>query len=192
MLLADDQCLAKLRDTYAAEQALPTHAEICELLGLPSASDTAALLERLRDEGFLESTPDHGLQPADRFFDRVFMNGVQAGKPHPEFEPYSEGHQIDRWLIDEPSKTVILDVRGDSMIDAAVFDGDHAVVKKDVPVKPGDMVVAIVDGDYTIKFLAKDKKGYYLKPANKAYKNIRAKEELQIFGRVTGVFRRYK
>lgn len=83
-------------------------------------------------------------------------------------------------------------VRGDSMIEAGLMPGDTVIVKKNAPHKIGDIVVAMVDGDYTVKYLAHDKAGFYLKPGNQAYPPIRADDHLEIFGLVVGCFRKYQ
>ena len=77
------------------------------------------------------------------------------------------------------------------MIDAGLLPGDIVVVLKGSEAKVGDIAVAVVDCDYTIKYLAKDDAGFYLKAGNKEYRDIRPKESLEIFGVVTGSFREY-
>lgn len=69
--------------------------------------------------------------------------------------------------------------------------GDIVIVKKGAPSQPGDIVVAIVDNEFTVKYLAQDKRGFYLKPGNKTYPIIRAKDHLEVFGLVVGSFRKY-
>jgi repressor LexA len=192
MFERDDQHLGKLRDTYAAQQVLPAFPEMSKFLGLRSTSQVSGVVDRLKEDGFLESTINQGLRPASRFFDRVFITGVQAGKADYEMEKFVEEHQLDRYLISEPSRSVVVQVKGDSMNGAGLLNGDYVIVNTGAQAKAGDIVIAIVDGEYTVKYLAKDKKGYYLKPANKAFKNIRAEEELQIFGRVVGLARKYQ
>jgi repressor LexA len=77
------------------------------------------------------------------------------------------------------------------MVTAALLPGDIVIVKRDAPANPGDIVVAIVDREFTVKYLAKDEIGFYLTPGNKMHPNIRAKGHLQLFGLVVGSFRRY-
>ena len=77
------------------------------------------------------------------------------------------------------------------MIEAGLIEGDKLIVKRGVPSKAGDIVVAIVDGEFTVKYLAKDSRGFYLKPGNAAFDDIRPQNELELFGRVTGCFRVY-
>lgn len=78
------------------------------------------------------------------------------------------------------------------MVDAGLLPGDTVVVTKGAPAKPGDVVVALIDNEMTVKTFTQDKRGFYLEPANKAYKPIRARDQLEIFGLVVGMFRRYK
>ena len=82
-------------------------------------------------------------------------------------------------------------IRGDSMRDAGIMEGDIAIVVRGQVAKTGDIVLAVVDGDYTVKYLYKDNSGIILRPANPAYPDIRAKENLEIYGVVTGSVRKY-
>jgi len=83
-------------------------------------------------------------------------------------------------------------VKGDSMIEAGIQPGDIAVVEKRHDARAGDLVVAIVDGEFTLKTLAREKGDYVLQPANPAYPVIRPKGSLEIFGVVVGVVRKYR
>ena len=98
---------------------------------------------------------------------------------------------IDEFLVDSPSRTILLTVKGDSMIDAGLQPGDYIVVDKGGGARVGDIVVAIVDNEFTLKYLAQDKRGPYLKAGNPAYPPIRPQGRLEIFGLVTGSFRKY-
>ncbi len=187
----DQEHLDKLRDYYAQHRVLPSFSVIAKLVGLKTTSAVSAMVDRMKSAGQLESAPDRRLQPGPRFFEREILDTIQAGQPQPANEPGIEGLNIDTYLIDNPSRTVLLRVKGDSMIDAGLMPGDTVIVKKHVPHNMGDIVVAIVDGEFTVKYLAKDKRGYFLQPGNKAYKPIRARNDLEIYGVVTGSFRKY-
>jgi repressor LexA len=78
------------------------------------------------------------------------------------------------------------------MIDAGLQPGDYIVVDKGRAARVGDIVVAIVDNEFTLKYLAQDKRGPYLKAGNPAYPPIRPQGQLEIFGLITGSFRKYK
>ena len=78
------------------------------------------------------------------------------------------------------------------MIDAGIFEGDIAVVEKRVAAQAGDIVVAIVDNEFTIKTLALERGKYVLHPANPAYPVIRPRSQLELFGVVVGIIRKYR
>ena len=97
---------------------------------------------------------------------------------------------IDEMLVRVPSKTMLIKVKGDSMIDAGIHEGDMLVVEKGPHANVGEIVVAIVDNEFTVKYLEREKEGFVLKPANKAYPVIRPKGRLEIFGVMAGLVRR--
>ena len=187
----DQDHLDKLRDYYAEHRVLPSFSVIARLVGLKTTSAVSAMVGRMKAAGILEAAPDRRLQPGKRFFEREVLDSVQAGMPQPANDPGIEGMNIDAHLIDHPSRTILLTVKGDSMVDAGLMPGDTVIVKKGAPANVGAIVVAIVDNDYTVKYLAQDKRGFYLKPGNKAYSAIRAKDHLEVFGLVVGSFRKY-
>ena len=78
------------------------------------------------------------------------------------------------------------------MIDAGIHEGDIAVVEKKPAANIGDIVVAIVDNEFTLKFLEREKGGFILRPANPAYPVIRPKGQLEIFGVMVGLVRKMK
>ena len=188
----DPDYLAQLRDYYATQRVLPSYSGVGKLIGLKSTSSVAALVGRLKVAGYLDSAPDRRLQPGKRFFEREVLDSVQAGLPQAANDVQPNTFNIDEHLIEAPSRTVLLRVRGDSMIDAGLMPGDTVIVKKGAPAKPGDIVVAIVDNEFTVKYLATDKDGFYLKPGNKAFPPIRARDHLEVFGLVVGSFRKYQ
>lgn len=188
----DDEYLDLLRDYYAENGVLPSFAGIATLVGLKTTSAVSVMVGRLKESGFLVSTPDKRLAPGPRFYERTeVVEAVRAGIPEAMVDVANDSVLIDRLLVDEPSRTVVVPIQGDSMMDAGLLDGDRVVVKRGAPSKERDIVVAIVDGEFTVKYLAKDDQGYYLKPGNPDFDDIRPKDELELYGRVTGSFRRY-
>ena len=161
------------------------------MVGMKSKSAVSAMVNRLREDGYLDFAPDRRLQPGKRFFERDLVDTVRAGSPRPANDMTDETFSIDEYLIDSPSRTIMLTVKGDSMIEVGLMPEDKVIVKKGAPAKDGDIVVAVVDNEYTVKYLAHDKEGFYLKPANKDYPPIRAKEHLELYGLVVGSFRKF-
>lgn len=188
----DDIYLAKLQDYYAEHNVLPPYSTIMTLLGLKSKSPVTALVARLKLQGFLESTPEKRLKPGKRFFERPIFDSVRAGLPSVAGDNSYDTLTIDEYLVSSPSHTVLITVKGDSMIDAGIMPDDVVVVEKRGPANIGDMVVAIVDDEFTLKTLGKEKGEFVLIPANPAYPVIRPRGSLEIFGVVVGQFRKYK
>ncbi|MGH8801934.1 MAG: LexA family protein, partial [Casimicrobiaceae bacterium] len=89
-----------------------------------------------------------------------------------------------------PSQTVLVRVKGDSMQDAGILDGDLVVVEKRAAAQRGDIVVAIVDNQFTLKRLDLDGGSFVLKPENRAYPVLRPEGALEIFGVMVGLVRK--
>lgn len=188
----DGQYLARLRDYYARHRILPSYARIGTLVGLTSKASVAGMVLRLKGEGFLESSPDRRLKPGRRFFERSIGESVQAGLPSPASEADSDSLTIDEHLIAKPSRTVLIKVKGDSMIDAGIHGGDVVVVEKRTTAVVGDIVVAILENDFTLKRFGRENDRVVLRPENRSYPVIRPKGEPELFGVVVGMFRKYR
>ena len=150
------------------------------------------MVARLKEEGYLESTPDRRLKPGMRFFERGIAENIRAGVPSPAIENPLDAVTIDSHLVGTPSRTILVKVKGDSMIDAGILDGDTVVVEKRSTADVGDIVVAVIDKEFTLKRLVRDRGWIVLQPENKTYPVIRPKGNLEIFGVVVGQFRKYR
>jgi repressor LexA len=189
----DSDYLAKLQDYYADWKNVPSYAKLCEVFGIASKSWVKAVLTRLSVAGFIERTPDGAWIPTRQFFARPLAeSAVQAGMPVAVTATEGDYFVIDEMLIDRPSQTTLIPVRGDSMIDAGIHDGDVAVVEKRNIANVGDIVVAIVDNEFTLKTLDRERGKYILRPANQAYPVIRPLGTLEIFGVLVGIVRKYR
>lgn len=189
----DAEYLAKLQDYYADWKNIPSYAKLCDVFGIASKSWVKAVLTRLSAASFIERTPDGAWIPTRSFFARPLAeSSVQAGMPASVTETQGEYFVIDEMLIDTPSETTLIPVRGDSMIEAGIHDGDVAVVEKRNLANVGDIVVAIVDNEFTLKTLDKERGKYILRPANSAYPVIRPQGTLEIFGVLIGLIRKYR
>ncbi len=189
----DGEYLAKLQDYYADWKNIPSYAKLCEVFGIASKSWVKAVLTRLSAAGLIERTPDGAWIPTRQFFARPLAeSSVQAGMPVSVTETQGEYFVIDEMLIDTPSETTLIPIRGDSMIEAGIHDGDVAVVEKRNLANVGDIVVAIVDNEFTLKTLDKERGKYILRPANQAYPVIRPQGTLEIFGVLVGLIRKYR
>lgn len=191
-MAGDNQYLAKLQDYYARHRVLPSYARIGALVGMRSKASVAGMVLRLKSEGLLESSPDRRLKPGKRFFERPIGESVRAGLPSPAADTGQETLTIDEYLVAQPSRTHLVKVKGDSMIDAGICDGDVVVVEKRTAANIDDIVVAVVDNEFTLKRLAREKGRMVLRPENKAYPVIRPRGDAEIFGVVVGLFRKYR
>jgi repressor LexA len=186
----DSEYLEKLQDYFAKHPVFPSYAEIGRIVGLNSTSSVSKLLQRLRDEGYIE-TEGRRFAPTPKFFERpVMASRVAAGLPSQAFDTPAEGLAIDAHLVAKPSKTFLLVVKGESMTGAGLMPGDTLVVERDRRAASGDIVVALVDDAYTVKRLKREGNKYILTPENKAFPVLRP-DNLEIAGVVVGSFRKY-
>lgn len=189
----DTEYLSRLQDYYSDWKNIPSYARLCEIFGIASKSWVKAILTRLEEAGFIERTPDGAWIPTRQFFARPLAEStVQAGMPVSVSATQGELMLIDEMLIDTPSKTTLITVKGESMIDAGIHDGDVAVIEKRMTANIGDIVVAIVDDDFTLKTLDKEGGQFILRPANPAFPVIRPQGTLEIFGVLVGLVRKYR
>jgi repressor LexA len=189
----DADYLGRLRDYYQDARRIPSLQRICELMGFASKTASRKLLLRLEGAGFLERTPDDDAwMPGARFFERPLADtAVRAGAPDMIESSAGDPFLIDDYLVRQPSRTVLIPVKGDSMIDAGIHDGDIAVVERHRTAAPGDFVIAIVDNEFTLKELGSERGQFILKPHNPAYPVIRPKDQLEIYGVMVGLARRF-
>ena len=117
---------------------------------------------------------------------------VPAGFPSPADDFLEEKINLNTLLIEHPSSTFVMQVSGDSMNNAGILDGDHIIVDKSKTAISGKIVVAVLNGDMTVKYLQKTSSGFCLKAANPKYAPIHVQEghDLEIWGVVVGVVRR--
>ena len=118
---------------------------------------------------------------------------VAAGFPSPA-DDYVEGRlSLDEHLIQHKDATFFVRAKGNSMVGAGIFDGDLLVVDKSLTPVSGDIVIAVVDGDLTVKRIIKRNATVILKPENPRFKDIEFKDgqELQIWGVVTSSVKKF-
>lgn len=190
----DDIHLDRLRDHFARHRSLPSYAGLGEVVGFQAKTAAVKLAQRLTTAGFLRRAPGGKLAPSERFFELPLVEApVRAGEPtEVEGQVAADSVSLASYLVDEPSRTVLLRVKGDSMRDAGIFAGDLAVVERADTARPGEYVVAMVEGGFTVKELRYEGRKPMLVPHNPQYKPIVAKGEVKIFGVVRGIVRRYQ
>jgi repressor LexA len=162
-----------------------------EILGVNSKSVVHRFFQQMTEQGYVAKKQGQYL-PQDKLVSFPLFESVQAGFPTAVNDEIPHSISIESYLISHPDHTILLKVKGDRMIDAGLYEGDIVIVEKGTTANVGEMVIALVDQEYTVKFLDKDTKGYFLRAANPAYPDIRPSEELKIFGVVVGSFRKYR
>ena len=118
---------------------------------------------------------------------------VPAGFPSPATDYLEDGLDLNAYLVQHPAATVLFSVQGHSMQGAGILDGDKVVVDRAVDARHGHIVVATVDGEFTLKRLYQRHNRVELHPENPAFPPIQftGSTQLQIWGVVVGVVRRY-
>lgn len=124
---------------------------------------------------------------------RLISHRLSAGFPSPASDYVDDGLDLNDYLVRNKPATFMFTVKGDSMIGAAIEDGDKVVVDRSLAPQHNDIVVAVVDSEYTIKRLFMRDGAIELRPENAAFSAIRFAEgqELEVWGVVVGVVRRY-
>lgn len=181
----------KIRQFYIAKRRMPSYAELAKLLGFSSKNAAYEVAQKLIETGFLSKDKKGHLIPQNLYGSVQVLGTVEAGFPSPAEEELSDTMNLDEWLIENHEATYLLTVKGDSMKDAGINEGDFVIAERTDKYKVGDIVVAEIDGEWTMKYLRKDKQGYYLEAANRKYKKIRPSDELTIAAVVRGVVRKY-
>ena len=124
----------------------------------------------------------------------LFEHRVPAGFPSPADDHVEKRLDLNEYLIKKSDATFFVKIKGDSMIDASINDGDIVIIDRSMQAKIGDIVLASVDGNFTIKTLSKYKLRPRLLPANEKYKPIEIDDNTQfeLWGVVTGAVRKFK
>ena len=124
---------------------------------------------------------------------KLLKHRLSAGFPSPAADYAEDGLDLNDYLVRRKSATYMFTVKGDSMIGASIEEGDKVVVDRSLRPRHNDIVVAVVDGEYTIKRLYKHRGRVELRPENPAYQPMVFEEgtELEVWGVVVGVVRRY-
>ena len=185
--------VARLRQFIHEAKRLPTYREMLPLLGYRSKNAVHGFTNKLTEHGYLRRDSDGNFSPTTMLTGSTrILGSVQAGFPSPAEEELADLMSLDEYLVRRPENTFMLTVSGDSMIDAGIHAGDLVIVERGANPRSGQIVVAQVDGEWTLKYYVKDRAGVRLEPANSKYKFIRPQRSLVIGGVVRGVVRKYE
>ncbi len=194
----------KLYRFYESHKRMPSYSETAKLFGFKSKDSAYRAIQKLITLGYAEkdhagkiipkisSAKQSHLQPVKSPIPLRMLGLVEAGFPTPAEENLLDTVSLDEWIIRKRDSSFMLRVKGDSMKDAGINNGDMVVVERQDNARLGDIVIAEVDGAWTMKYLRKDaQKRFYLEPANESFENIYPKEDLRIQAVVRAVIRKY-
>lgn len=178
----------------------PAVREICEAVNLKSTSSVHSHLETLEKNGYIRRDPakPRAIEIVDDNFNltrREIVNvpivgTVTAGQPILAVENIEGYFPIPMDYMPN-TETFMLKVKGESMINAGIYDGDSILVQKQSHAKNGDFVVALIDDSVTVKTFYKEKDYYRLQPEND-YMDPIIVPEVEILGKVIGLFRMFR
>jgi repressor LexA len=179
---------SRIRDIaqfYKKNARMPSFSEIGAMTGLKSKNAVFKLVGRLEKLKVLGRDKKGRLIPGSIASPVRVLGTVEAGFPSPAEEELIDTLSLDDLLIQNRDATFLLKVSGDSMSGAGILPNDMVIVDKGQPPKSGDIVIAEVDGQWTMKYLRKRGDSVTLLPANPKYKPVKPKSELKIAGVVT-------
>ncbi len=181
----------KISRFFRTHKRMPSFSEMAELFGFASKNAVAKVVQRLVEEGVVQKDDTGRLVPGTLLNGLALRGTVGASFPSHVEEEEADVITLDEYLIHNHDATFMLNVSGDSMIDAGIHPGDIVLLERGRQPRQGDIVVANVDNAWTMKYYEKKGKHVRLVPANKAYPVIIPESELVITGVVVGMVRRY-
>ncbi len=170
----------------------PTLDELCALFHVRSKNTASVMAKKFVEAGVLGRTETGRLVAPYRreACSLRLLGSVAAGFPTPAEESLLDTLSLDEYLISKPEATFMLRVEGDSMIEAGILPGDTVLVERGRTPRNGDIVIACVDGAWTMKYFFKSGRDVRLEPANKNYETIRPANRLVVEGVVGSVIRK--
>ena len=181
----------KLENFYEKNKRMPTYSEMMELFGFKSKNAVFKVVEKLIEAGLVAKDHLGRLIPTKTFGEVPMLGFVTAGLPADVEEELTDTVDLDDFLIKNKPLTYMLEVDGDSMIDAHIEKGDMVLVEKANTAKDMQIVIAEVDGEFTMKYFRKEGNKVWLEPANKNYKPIYPTQSLNVVAVLKAVIRKY-
>lgn len=190
---------------YIKKEALkkgypPSVREICSALGIKSTSTVHAHLEKLEKKGFIRRDPtkpraieilDDDMIKRKEIIDIPIIGTVAAGQPILAVENIEDHFPIPSDFLSSSNEMFILEVKGESMIECGIYNGDYLIVEKMPSADNGDIVVALIDDSATVKRFYKENGHIRLQPENSSMEPIIV-NDCTILGKAAGLFRKMK
>lgn len=198
---------------FTQMKRMPSYSEAAKLFGVKSKDTAYKLMQQLVATGAVGKSAGGKIVPKNnikyKVESRKYINQltigkrsslaplrllglVEAGFPTPAEESLYENISLDDWLVPKRESSFMVRVKGESMRDAGIHEGDMVICERSHEAKVGSIVIAEMDGEWTLKTLRKDRQGMYLEPANSDFPPImRPQRSLRVAAVVRGVVRKY-
>ena len=188
-----------LVDYYNENNVYPTFDEMRDFLKIKSKSGIHKLLSSLEEKGFVNRLPHKARALSinssvnENAKNLPFLGRIAAGNPIEAITGSFEQISVPSYLINSKDQHFTLEVTGDSMVDAGIFDGDIVIIRKTEAANSGDIVVALIDqNEVTLKRFRSFKNSIALEPANKNYKiRLFGEDRVKIQGKLVGLIRKF-
>ena len=188
-----------LVDYYNKNNVYPTFDEMRDFLKIKSKSGIHKLLSSLEEKGFVNRLPHKARALSinssvnENEKNLPFLGRIAAGNPIEAITGSFEQISVPNYLINNKDEHFSLEVSGDSMVDAGIFDGDLVIIRKTEAANSGDIVVALIDqNEVTLKRFRSFKNSIALEPANKNYKiRLFGEDRVKIQGKLVGLIRKF-
>ena len=188
-----------LVDYYNENNVYPTFDEMRDFLKIKSKSGIHKLLSSLEEKGYVNRLPhkaralsiNSSVNESEK--NLPFLGRIAAGNPIEAITGSFEQISVPNYLINNKDEHFSLEVSGDSMVDAGIFDGDLVIIRKTEAANSGDIVVALIDqNEVTLKRFRSFKNSIALEPANKNYKiRLFGEDRVKIQGKLVGLIRKF-
>ena len=188
-----------LVDYYNENNVYPTFDEMRDFLKIKSKSGIHKLLSSLEEKGFVNRLPHKARALSinssvnENEKNLPFLGRIAAGNPIEAITGSFEQISVPNYLINNKDEHFTLEVSGDSMVDAGIFDGDIVIIRKTEAANSGDIIVALIDqNEVTLKRFRSFKNSIALEPANKNYKiRLFGEDRVKIQGKLVGLIRKF-
>ncbi|KAJ52524.1 LexA repressor [Clostridium tetanomorphum DSM 665] len=192
------QILDYIKEKIKEKGYPPSVREICDAVGLKSTSTVHGHLQRLEKKGFIKRDPTKpraieitdGSLNMKEMVNIPIIGTVTAGSPILAVENIEDTFALPVNFVKSNKELFILKIHGESMIDAGIMDEDLAIIEKANSAENGDIVVALIENEATIKRFFKENDYIRLQPENKTMKPIIVKN-CNIIGKLVGLYRKY-
>ena len=199
LTLKQKKLLDFLIDYYNKNNVYPTFDEMRDFLKIKSKSGIHKLLSSLEEKGYVNRLPHKARALSinssvnENEKNLPFLGRIAAGNPIEAITGNFEQISVPNYLINNKDEHFSLEVSGDSMVDAGIFDGDIVIIRKTEAANSGDIIVALIDqNEVTLKRFRSFKNSIALEPANKNYKiRLFGEDRVKIQGTLAGLIRKF-